>query len=61
VRKTALLSGIRINQRVLEERCRAVLVVNIETGRVVAIVKLKDGGDQAGCDSLAIANTEGGT
>jgi hypothetical protein len=34
------LSGIRITQRLLEERCRAVSVVNIETGRVVAFVKL---------------------
>ena len=37
------MSGIRITQRLLEERCRAVSVVNIETGRVVAFAKLKDG------------------
>jgi hypothetical protein len=43
VRKSAVLSGIRITQRLLGERCRAVSVVNIETGRVVAFVKLKDG------------------
>ena len=43
MRKSAVLSGIRITQRLLEERCRAVSVVNIETGRVVAFVKLKDG------------------
>jgi hypothetical protein len=34
------VSGIRITQRLLEERCRAVSVVKIETGRVVAFVKL---------------------
>ncbi len=43
MRKSAVLSGIRITQRLLGERCRAVSVVNIETGRVVAFVKLKDG------------------
>jgi hypothetical protein len=43
VRKSAVLSGIGITQRLLEERCRAVSVVNIEAGRVVAFVKLKDG------------------
>jgi hypothetical protein len=43
VRTSAVLSGIRITQRLLEERCRAVSVVNIETGRAVAFVKLKDG------------------
>ena len=43
MRKSAVLSGIRITQRLLGERCRAVSVVNIEIGRVVAFVKLKDG------------------
>ena len=37
------MSGIWITQRLLGERCRAVSVVNIETGRVVAFVKLKEG------------------
>jgi hypothetical protein len=34
------LSGIRITQRLLEERRPALSVVNIETGRVVAFVNL---------------------
>jgi hypothetical protein len=42
VRKSAVLSGIRITGRLLEERCRAVSVVNIEIGRGVALAKLKD-------------------
>ena len=43
MRNSAVLSGIRITPRLLEERRCAVPVVNIETGRVVAFVKLKDG------------------
>ena len=43
VRKIALFNGIPITERPLEERCRAVRVINIQTGRVVAFEKLKDG------------------
>jgi hypothetical protein len=42
VRTSAVVSGIRITERLFEERCHAVSVVNIETGRVVAFVQLKD-------------------
>jgi hypothetical protein len=37
------LSGSQITESPLEERCRAVWVPNIHTGRVVAFVKFEDG------------------
>ena len=43
LRQSAVFSGIQITERPLEERCRAVWVVNIETGRLVAFVKIEDG------------------
>ena len=44
MRKSAVLRGIRITQRLLEERCRAVSVVNIETGRVSGVRKAQGPG-----------------
>jgi len=43
VRQSAVFSGVQITERPLEERCRAVRVVNLETGRVVQFVKFEDG------------------
>ena len=43
MRQSAVSNGTPITERPLEKRCRAVWVVNIQTGRVVAFVKLKDG------------------
>ena len=40
VRQSAVFSGIPIAEGLFEKRFRAVSVVNIETGRVVAFVKL---------------------
>ena len=42
MRQSAVFSGIPITEGLLEERCRAVWVVNIETIRVVAFVKFED-------------------
>jgi uncharacterized protein (TIGR03032 family) len=42
VRESAVFSGIPIAERPLEDRCCGVWVVNIETGRVVALVKFED-------------------
>jgi hypothetical protein len=43
VRQSAVFSGIPITEGLLEERCRAVWVINIETGRLVAFVNIEDG------------------
>ena len=43
VQQVAVLSGIPIAERPLEERCRRASVVNIESGRAVAFVMFEDG------------------